>query len=98
MQRIRCIRANCKNYAEIHPLYGTIPCETCRQKKDGSIPAGRKFQFANIGKLHRIQEQRDEFGKDLLQPYEGNRANVDFFKANPDRVEEYGVAEELAKV
>ena len=94
---MRCIRKNCKNEAVYHQTFGLLPCPEC-QKTDGSIPAGRKFQFANISKLHRIQEQRDEFGKDLLQPYEGNRANVDFFKANPDRVEEYGVAEELAKV
>src|SRR3972149_6292839 len=77
---MRCIRKNCKNYAEIHPLYGTIPCEACRQEKDGSIPSRRKFQFANIGKLHRVQAQRDAHLADLLQPFEGNRRIFNFLK------------------
>ena len=96
---MRCIRKDCKNNAEIHPLYGTIPCQTCRQKKDGSIPKGRKFQFASIGKLHRIQAQRDDHGKDILQPYTGdNKPNKEFFQAYPDRVKDYDVQEELAKI
>ena len=95
---MRCIRKNCKNYAEIHLLYGTIPCEACRQEKDGSIPSRRKFQFANIGKLHRVQAQRDAHLADLLQPFEGNRPNVDFFKNYPDKVDDYQVRGELEKI
>ena len=94
---MKCIRKGCKNEAVVHQTFGLLPCPEC-QKKDGSISSGRKFEFANISKLHRVQEQRDNHGADLLQPYEGNKPNVDFFKNYPDKVDDYGVRAELEKV
>ena len=90
-----CIRRGCKNEAIIHPTYGVLPCEQC-QARDGRIPK-RKFEFASVSKLHRIQAQRDAHSGDLVQPYEGGRANVEFFKQHPDRVGEYDVEKELEK-
>lgn len=92
---MKCIRSNCDNEAIIHPIYGVLPCFSCQQR-DGWVPK-RKFEFASIRKLHRIQAQRDAHGADLLQPYESGRANPDYFRQYPDQVEDYGVAEELAK-
>src|SRR3990167_8911461 len=90
----KCPRTKCHEKAIIHPTYNILPCQKC-QRNDVRISSGRKCEFANIGKLHRIQEQRDLAGADLLQPYEGGKANVDFFKNYPDRVEDYGVRAEL---
>ena len=91
----KCIREDCQNEAIIHPIYGMLPCSVC-QVRDGRVPK-RKFEFASIRKLHRVQEQRDGHGADLLQPYEGDRVNPDFFKQHPDRVSDYGVEAELEK-
>ena len=94
---MRCIRKNCKNEAEIHSTFGVIPCKA-HQRENETFSPRRKFQFANIGKLHRIQAQRDHHGQDLEQPYIGNKVNKSFFQLYPDRVEEYNVREELAKI
>ncbi len=96
MQR-RCIRKNCRRQAILHPFFGILPCKIC-QERDKTISHSQKPQFVNISRLHRIQEQRDQFGKDLLQPYEGNRVNKEFFQAYPDRVKDYQVQEELEKL
>ena len=93
---MKCIRTNCKNEAINHATFGILPCEE-HQKSDGRIPK-RKFEFASISKLHRVQAQRDGHGKDLLQPYVGKKANKEFFQAYPDRVEEYNVRSELEKI
>jgi len=93
---MKCIRKNCKNDAVNHKTFGILPCEQ-HQRSATRIPK-RKFEFASVRKLHRIQAERDAHGADLLQPYEGNKANVDFFKQYPDRVEDYNVREELEKV
>lgn len=92
----QCPRTNCKNEAIVHRMLGVLPCEE-HQLQDSAVPH-RKFEFANLSKLHRVQEQRDLGGKDLLQPYHKNKPNPDFFKAYPDRVDEYGVRGELAKL
>ena len=93
---MRCIRNECKNEAINHSTYGILPCKK-HQQSDARIPK-RKFEFASVRKLHRVQEQRDNHGADLLQPYEGNKPNVDFFKNYPDKVDDYGVRAELEKV
>ncbi len=80
--------------AIIHPAFGVLPC-TFHQKTDVRISTGRKCEFANIGKLHRIQKERDGHGKDLLQPYVGNKANKEFFQAYPEQVDNYQVRSEL---
>ena len=96
MKEILCPRINCKNYAEVHPLYGILPCKICQQVRYGRIPK-RKFEFASVRKLHRIQAQRDAHSGDLLQPYEGGKANPAYFKQHPGQVEDYGVGRELEK-
>lgn len=93
-----CPRTGCSNLANVSPLYGVLPCGTCQELDSTGKIAHRKFEFASVSKLHRIQGARDDHGKDTLQPYDGNKPNPDFFKAYPDRVKEYGVAGELAKI
>ena len=93
---MKCIRTNCKNEAINHPTFGILPCQSC-QTSANRIPK-RKFEFASVRKLHRVQEQRDNHGQDIVQPYIGNKANPDFFKQYPDRVDDYGVREELGKI
>ena len=72
-----------------------IPCSSC-QKKDTVIRGG--YQVSHINKLHRIQGQRDSHGKDLLQPYDGRTPNKDFFTAYPDKIDSYGVRDQLSKL
>lgn len=96
MKTILCPRKNCKNKAIIHPTFGVLPCQY-HQDSDRKIPK-RKFEFASISKSNRIQKERDSNSKDLLQPYEGNKASVDFFKAFPNEVDNYGVRTELESI
>ena len=95
---MKCIRKDCQNEAIVHPTYGIIPCARCqaRDVRHGRIPK-RKFEFASVRKLHRIQEQRDAHSGDLVQPYERGQANPDYFRQYPDQVATYGVEKELEK-
>ena len=74
-----------------------MPCLSC-QAKDADIKPHRKFEFANLSKLDRVQVQRDQHEGDLLQPYEGNKPNLDFFKVYPELVKDYGVEKELERM
>ena len=94
---MRCPRKGCKNNAEIHPLYGVLPCKACQQV-GADIRAGRKFEFANVSKSNRIQVQRDKFAGDMLQPFIGNKPNQEFFERYPEKVNVYGVRDELKKL
>ena len=86
----------CKtNKAQIDGIYGIISCKDCIAKDNKRVG---DIDVANVGKLHRIQGQRDHFGKDLLQPFNGQKVNPDFFKVNPDRIDDYGVRHELEKM
>ena len=96
-KKIECPRSKCSNRAQIHPRFGILPCEACNSKDNG-VRLRRKYQFANISQLHRVQKMRDDHGKDLLQPYEGDGVNKDFFEAFPDKVEDYNTLEELKKL
>jgi len=93
---MKCIRKGCHNEAVIDRVFGVLPCEEC-QRKDASRSPYRKFQFANLSQADRVQHQRDKHVKDLLQPYDRGRANPDFFKAYPERIDDYGVRQELEK-
>lgn len=94
----KCPRRSCNNEAIISTSYGILPCEAC-QKKDSRISRIRRSpEFYSIHKLHRVQKQRDGHGKDLLQPYIGDKVNEDYFKAYPDQVDSYKVKKELEKL
>ena len=90
---MKCSRKGCKNEADFSTNFGILPCK--EHQKTESSPFRKRYQFANIGKLDRIQRQRDRHSKDLLQPYEKNKPNKDFFKAFPDLVDTYNVRKEL---
>jgi len=89
-----CPRTSCKNKAIIHRQFGVLPCQP-HQNSDTKISQTRKGQFATISQSNRVQEQRDLGGGDLVQPYDKGKANVDFFKLYPDRIDDYGVRQEL---
>ena len=93
---MKCPRKGCSNEAQISRSFGVLPCRQC-QLGDGERTR-RRYQFATINQLHRVQAQRDHHGEDLLQPYKEGKPNLDFFKAYPDRVVDYGVEKELAKM
>lgn len=93
---MKCPRSYCKNKATYDPTYGVLPCQDC-QEKDVLKRTGRP-DVVGLNKLHRIQHQRDKGGKDLLQPYNGNKVNPEFFKAYPEKVKDYGVEAELKKM
>ena len=93
---MKCPRKNCKNEAIIHPTFGVLPCKY-HQDLDSKVPK-KKFEFANISKSNRVQEQRDSNAKDLIQPYNGSKVNEEFFKAYPEQVENYKVRTELEHI
>lgn len=94
---MKCPRQNCSNEANLHPVYGVLPCDEC-QAKDGEHRAYYKFQFAKVSRLHRVQKERDHHEADMLQPYKGNDYNPDFFKMYPEQIDNYeGAREALHK-
>ena len=93
---MKCPRKNCKNEATYNKIFGVLPCQA-HQKSDAQYSIRGFTEQHHPRKYDRIQRQRDKFLKDLQQPYQSNKANIDFFKANPDRVDDYGVRSELEK-
>ena len=93
----KCPRVNCKNEAEVSSVFGILPCASC-QRKDEIYSAGLSPEFYSLNKMHRVQGDRDQHGKDHLQPYDGNKANPEFFRAYPEKIQEYGVEGELSKL
>ena len=97
LKKIPCPKTHCKNNATIDKTYGILPCQLC-QDKDAEISIRRSPEFYTISRSNRVQEQRDNYGADLVQPYDGDKPNLDFFKQYPDKVSEYGVEKELSKL
>ena len=93
---MKCSRKNCPNKAEFSNTYGVLPCHA--HQKAESQPIVRRYQFANIGKLDRIQRERDGHIGDLEQPYINNKANPKFFKIYPEKVKDFGVEKELKRM
>ena len=93
----KCPRTKCDNDAVINRRFGVLPCRKC-QEKDILIDTRRKYEFASVDKLHRVQGQRDRHGGDMLQPFIGDKVNPEFFKRYPEKVDSYGVQDELEKV
>lgn len=92
----KCPRKGCNNNAYISEVYGVCPCKAC-QKKDESIRVRSSYSSAHLSRLYRIQRQRDWHEGDMLQPFKGHKANPDFFKRYPSKIDTYGVREELAR-
>jgi hypothetical protein len=93
---MKCPRDNCKNEADISPIFGVLPCVEC-QRKDEKFKIHKSPEFYSISRMHRVQAQRDKHLGDMLQPYEKGKANVDFFKRYPEQVKKYKVRRELEK-
>ena len=89
---MKCIRRDCLNDAEIHPVYGVIPCSDC-QSKDSTT--GTQLRYNSINHLDRIQRQRDNHSKDMIQPFTSGKINKDFADAYPELAEDYYTKEEL---
>lgn len=95
---MKCPRKNCNQEAIINRVYGVLPCEKC-QEKDKGHRFFFKYEFATISRSNRIQEQRDKHLKDLIQPYDKGKPNIEFFKAYPERIKDYGLTKkQLAKL
>lgn len=88
---MQCPRTNCKNKALIDSVLGVLPCEV-HQEADDKISKIERPAFYNLHKIHRIQQQRDDFAADILQPYapgKDQKPNVDFLKTYPERAKDY---------
>lgn len=94
---MKCPRKHCKNNALISKIYGVLPCQKC-QDGDAKLVLSPGPEFYNIGKLHRVQQERDQHGKDILQPFLRNQPNPEFAKAYPEMAHKYYRKEELAKL
>ena len=97
MVKTDCPRTHCENKATIDKTYGILPCQSC-QDKDAGTSIRKSPEFYTISRSNRVQEQRDNHGADLVQPYDGDKPNIDFFKQYPEQVKNYGVEKELAKL
>lgn len=95
---MKCIRQGCKNNADISIQYGILPCKIHQQKESVRPKVRGRYDVATVTRLHRIQAQRDRHNKDLLQPYEKNKPNIEYFKAYPKDVEKYEVEKELKRM
>jgi len=99
MKQNICPRCN-KEFALQDPLLGILPGLNC-QKSDDELDKIETPEFYNLSKIHRIQKQRDEHGKDLIQPYalgKDSKVNPDFAKAYPNEVKNYFDKEQLKNI
>lgn len=94
---MKCPRKNCDNPAIDHPTLGIIPCQSCQDSEHQSV-LHRRYEFASISRHNRTQADRDAHGKDILQPFIGNKPNPDFVKAYPELAKEYYQPHELEKL
>lgn len=93
---MKCPRDNCKNEAEVHAVFGVLPCRSCREKDSKTIPRiAQGAEFPVQSKADRIQHQRDKHSGDIEQPFIGNKPNPQFAKINPDRVGDYFTKDQL---
>lgn len=95
---MNCPRSNCKNKAQLHPTYGVLPCVKCQEEDRTGKQLKRPPEFYSLSKQARIQQMRDENGKDIIQPFIGNKANPEFAKAYPDVAPNYFTPEDLAQI
>lgn len=83
--------------AQNHPHIGLLPCVLCQNRQNevkiNYIPTAKTLAQAN-----RIQRQREHFEKDILQPWDGQKPNPEFIRANDrETVEKYFDREQLEK-
>jgi len=97
---VNCPRQGCKNKAIIDTTYGVLPCQT-HQNEDAAYVMPNLPEFYSMTKVQRVQEQRDKYNKDTLQPYlpgKDQRPDPDFVKAYPDKARNYFSEEQLKKM
>jgi len=89
MENVTCPRCG-KEKAIISRRYGILPGKNC-QADDKEHNLADKPEFYTISKSNRVQEQRDHFAKDMLQPYTDGKGtpSEDFAKAYPDKIDDY---------
>ncbi len=92
---MKCPRTRCKNNAVIDRLFGTLPCLK-HQKEDEGL-GGASYEFATLTQSDRTNQQRDEYGADLIQPWktDGKTINPNFTKHYPQESEDYFSKKEL---
>lgn len=96
----KCPREGCPNDAIIDLTYGVLPCAKCQQEDDDFVRPELP-QFYNMSKIQRVQEQRDKYNKDMLQPYlpgKDQAPNPDFVRAYPKESKNYFNEEQLKKM
>ncbi len=83
-----CPWSDCTNPAIISPRFGVLPCDKHQRE---NVQVGRGYQFATLTQSARINQERDEFGADLLQPWEpdGITPNREFLMHYPERAADY---------
>ena len=90
-----CTRQRCKNKAEIHRLYGVLPCMKHQKEDEGQ--GGTDYEFATLSQSDRTNQQRDEYGADMIQPWQpdGKTVNKAFTEHYPQESEDYFSQKEL---
>ena len=84
---MKCPRKGCNHEARLHPVYGVLPCLECQAKDPAASTVTRDPIL--VGRLHRIQKQQDQHGKDMLQPFFGDKPNPEFIASYPELVHDY---------
>lgn len=90
------MKANCINH-------GLVESSSWKLSPEGKL-CGRCFKprRARLGFLsgtsHRVQADREQNEKEMLQPYLGHRPNPDFLRAYPDQSQDFYSDEELKEM
>ena len=75
-------------------MYGVTLCQPCRDRSIGIV----KKEGGTLAKSHRVQQAKDVHAADLIQPFESNKPNKDYFLRYPEQVDKYGVRKELEQM
>lgn len=96
---MNCPRIGCKNKANIDHTYGVLPCTSCQKKDEITINHVRRSpEFYTISMRDRIVHQRDQFAKDIIQPFDGVKPNPEFVRAYPELRDQYFTPEQLKNI
>jgi hypothetical protein len=71
------------------------------QDEDSQYTMPKLPEFYSATKIQRVQEERDKYNKDILQPYlpgKDQKPNPDFIRAYPNQAKNYFSGDELKKM
>lgn len=68
-----CLKGN----ANIHPVYGALPCETCQRKRTKNSLPQKPVEFSGDD----IKQQRQEYARSIIQPFRSGVLSKEYIEA-----------------